>query len=158
MSKQTTLPHTVNAADLRHYCQTHDIKLTPLRESILSIIAATSQPLTAYAILEILQRNKPKAQVMSVYRVLEFLLAKGLIHRIESLNAVMPCSHLFEKHLSQWLICRECGSAEECALPAMQQGIDDIEKHTGFAVTMPTIELLGVCPSCRGKLTTESTI
>lgn len=149
MPKKITASHSISADDVRRYCQTHSIKLTPLRERIFYIIAATEQPLTAYTILEILQRETPKAQVMSVYRVLDFLLENGLIHRIESLNAVMPCNHLFEQHLSQWLICRECGNTEEYALPALQQGIAEIEKHTGFAVTMPTIELQGICANCR---------
>ncbi len=146
---QDNTPRSDHGDEIYRYCQARHIKLTPLRERILRIIAATEQPLTAYAILEILQRQKPKSQVMSVYRVLEFLLANGLIHRIESLNAVMPCNHLFEKHLSQWLICRQCGHTEEYAQPALQPGIAAIERDTGFAVTMPTIELFGICARCR---------
>lgn len=148
MPKKTTSCQPMSAEALRQHCETHNIKLTSLRESILHIVNATEQPLTAYAVLDILRIERPKAQVMSVYRVLDFLLENGLIHRIESLNAVMPCNHLSEKHLSQWLICRECGSTEEYALPAFYQGIESIEENTGFAVTMPTIELRGICADC----------
>lgn len=140
--------HTHVIADVNRYCQEKNIKLTPLREQILNIIMHTEQPLTAYTVLEKLQVEKPRAQVMSVYRVLDFLLENGLIHRIENLNAFMPCCHLFEKHLSQWLICEQCGSADECALPIFKQGINEVETQTGFSVTSPTIELLGVCKKC----------
>lgn len=135
--------------EIVHYCETKGIKLTPLRENILMILLAATQPMTAYAVLDQLKINKPKAQVMSVYRVLDYLLANGLIHRIENLNAFMPCCHLFERHVSQWLICETCGRAEECALPIFKQGIETIETQTGFSVTTPTIELMGVCHRCQ---------
>lgn len=139
------------ASDVVGYCESHNIKLTPLRKNILLIVAKTKQPLTAYQILDELKQDNPKAQVMSVYRVLEYLLAHHLIHRIENLNAFMPCCHLLEKHFSQWLICETCGDTKECALPVFEQGIDQIEKHTGFSVTNPTIELLGLCSQCQQK-------
>lgn len=135
--------------DTIDYCKQHQIKLTPLRQSILNIIKRCGSPITAYEILDRLKKEKPKAQVMSVYRVLSFLLDNGLIHRIESLNAVMMCSHLNEKHISQWLICGQCKKTQECALPSVGTMIDEIETETGFSVTSPTIELVGLCADCK---------
>ncbi|MGY0399953.1 MAG: Fur family transcriptional regulator [Ostreibacterium sp.] len=136
-------------SSLQHYCQQHDVKLTPLRQQVLSILTSNRQPLTAYALLDILKESNPKSQVMSVYRVLNFLQQKGLVHRIENLNAFMACNHLAERHSSQWLICQQCGKAEECILSAFRQGIEQLESETGFHVTIPTIELLGFCKHCK---------
>lgn len=145
----------LQTSDVMAYCVTNNIKLTPLRKTILLIVVKTKQPLTAYQILDKLKQENPKAQVMSVYRVLEYLLKHHLIHRIENLNAFMPCFHLTEKHFSQWLICEVCGDTQECALPVFEQSIDKIENSTGFSVTNPTIELLGLCSQCQQKMTTE---
>lgn len=137
--------------DTKTYCQQHHIKLTPLREQILQIIQQSQAPVTAYEILDELKNANPKAQVMSVYRVINFLLEKGLIHRIESLNAVMSCCLLSEKHVSQWLICSHCNHAQEYASPMVQSLISEVEQQTEFSVTSPTIELVGVCASCKTK-------
>ncbi len=132
------------------HCKAHHIKLTPLREQVLAIISQSEKPLTAYAILDELKTVKPNAQVMSIYRTLNFLLDNELIHRIESLNAVMLCHHMDAcEHLSQWLICERCGEATECDLPIFQQGLNDISEATGFVVTAPVIELTGICPQCQ---------
>lgn len=131
------------------YCHTHGIKLTPLRQQVLDILSTEQQPLTAYAVLDKLKVYNPKAQAMSVYRILDFLQTNHLIHRIENLNAFMVCSHLNERHRSQWLICERCGKTEEYISPTFRQGIKQLEDDTGFQVATPTIELLGICQQCQ---------
>lgn len=132
------------------YCQQNSIKLTPLRGQVLKIIAASDKPLTAYAVLDLLRKVKPKSQVMSVYRILNFLLEHGLIHRIESLNAFILCHHRSnQEHLSQWLICEQCGHVTEYDLPVFQTGLEMLSKKAGFNVTASVIELSGICADCQ---------
>ncbi|MPV86312.1 Fur family transcriptional regulator [Ostreibacterium oceani] len=133
---------------LSEYCQLRGIKLTPLRQDILKILANTSKPLTAYTVLDKLKLSRPKAQVMSVYRVLDFLHSHELIHRIENLNAYRLCCHLESVHFSQWLICQRCGNVSEHCLGTFDQGIAEIKRMTGFDVADSTIELKGTCQSC----------
>ncbi len=142
--------HHADFKSVINYCEKKPIKLTPLRKAILEIICDATVPMTAYAILDKLKHNRPNAQVMSVYRVLNYLLEQKLIHRIESLNAVTLCHHLADKgHVSQWLICAKCGNATECSLALFQQGIEALSSQTGFAVSSPIIELSGVCADCQ---------
>lgn len=133
----------------RRYCQQHQIRLTPLREQILGLLTRQEQPTTAYALLDLLKIDNPKAKVMSVYRVLDFLQAHGLVHRIENLNAYMICHHLTQKHASQWLICEICGKAEEFMSTHIEDSIAHIESASGFRVNTPIIELMGVCKQCQ---------
>jgi len=147
----TTYINSMASLHPTQYCEQHAIKLTPLRQQVLDILSQQTQPLTAYAVLDILKQNKPKAQVMSVYRVLEFLQKYSLVHRIENLNAFMVCSHLAEHHISQWLICKVCGAAKEYISDGFQQVIHQIENNTGFNVSTPTIELVGICQDCQTK-------
>lgn len=135
--------------NVERYCQQNAIKLTPLRQAVLNILATQEQPLTAYKILDKLKQSNPKAQVMSVYRVLDFLQTYHLIHRIENLNAFMLCHHLSEHHSSQWLICEQCGNVVEYAGEEFNQAINTITEKNGFTVTVPTIELKGVCADCQ---------
>ncbi len=135
--------------NLTNYCKKNAIKLTPLRNEVLEILAKQNNPLTAYEILDLLKESNPKAQVMSVYRILEFLQNHHLIHRIENLNAFMLCNHLSEHHISQWLICEDCGNVEEYTDNEFSHAIDKITTDNGFAVTAETIELKGVCLNCQ---------
>jgi len=101
--------------------------------------------------LEKLQIENPKAQAMSVYRVLDFLMKNTLIHRIERLSAFVTCSHLTDDaHASQWLICKTCGKAQECHLP-IESLIHELEQQNGFMVTESTVELQGICHRCEDK-------
>lgn len=153
----TEQEHQDKVLDVISYCEQQAIKLTPLRKKVLLIVTNTKQPLTAYQVLDELRKENPKAQVMSVYRVLDYLIKHHLIHRIENLNAFMPCCHLAMQHLSQWLICEICGDTQEFTSPIFNQGVIVVEKQTGFSVTTSTIELLGLCQSCQNTDKTEVT-
>jgi Fur family zinc uptake transcriptional regulator len=48
-----------------------------------------------------------------VYRALDFLIAQGLVHRLESLNAFIGCPQSEENHAGQFLICTGCGEVTE---------------------------------------------
>lgn len=128
------------------YCKEHQIKLTPLRQQVLEILFNEDSPLTAYHLLSLLQQDN-KIQAMSVYRVLEFFQQHNIIHRIESLNAYKLCCHLDKPHVSQWLICDECGSAEECTVPNKIKR-ELIQSHD-FKTKSTAIELHGVCKLCQ---------
>jgi len=53
------------------------------------------------------------AKPPTVYRALEFLERLGFAHRIESLNAYVPCRLDGESHRAAFLICDCCGAAQE---------------------------------------------
>jgi Fur family zinc uptake transcriptional regulator len=74
-------------------CRHHGARLTETRRDVLALILAAPEPLGAYALLEQLrgQGRKTGLAPTTVYRALEFLLAQGLVHRIERLNAYVGC-------------------------------------------------------------------
>jgi len=142
--------------NIHEYCQQHALKLTPWRTNVLDIMSEQKKPLTAYEILDLLKERNPKAQVMSVYRVLDFLQVHGLVHRIESQNAFMLCHHLSKKdacadHVSQWFICKDCGHTIENTNDELDQLIEKMAAEHHFTITAPTIELIGLCAHCQQK-------
>ncbi len=87
----------------------------------------------------------------TVYRALEFLLAQGLIHRIESLNAYVGCVHPDGAHGGQFLICTGCGATAEVHDPRVDAAVARRAEELGFAVARKTIEIAGLCPPCQGR-------
>src|SRR6202012_5986487 len=73
-------------------CEKEGLHLTPLRRQVLAILAESSSPLGAYAIIDQLSRRegKPVAPPKG-YRTLDFFLEHGFVYKIESRNAYAPC-------------------------------------------------------------------
>ena len=64
-------------------CGRLGLTMTPLRQTVLSIVSESPAPLGAYAILEALSRREGKSIAPpTVYRTLEFFLEHGFLHRI----------------------------------------------------------------------------
>jgi Fur family zinc uptake transcriptional regulator len=101
-------------------CVKHGTRLTDLRREVLALVWQGHEPVGAYDVLDALRRRHPGAAPPTVYRALEFLIAEGLIHRIESLNAYVGCSRPDEPHVSQFLICERCNTTAELGDPTIR--------------------------------------
>ena len=97
------------------------------------------------------QGTRRRAAPPTVYRALEFLLAQGLIHRIESLNAYVGCVHPDGAHGGQFLICTGCGATAEVHDPRVDAAVARRAEELGFAVARKTIEVEGLCPPCQQR-------
>ncbi|MDX1710009.1 MAG: transcriptional repressor, partial [Rhodovibrionaceae bacterium] len=98
------------AADL---CRQRGARLTPIRRRVLELVWASHKAVGAYEILDALRSEHAGAAPPTVYRALDFLIAQGFVHRIESLNAFVGCPHPADRHAGQFLICLDCGAAAE---------------------------------------------
>ncbi|MEE9140929.1 MAG: Fur family transcriptional regulator [Alphaproteobacteria bacterium] len=132
-------------------CARRGARLTKLRRRVLEIVWRSHEPARAYAILDALQGEGYCAAPPTVYRALEFLVAHGLVHRVESLNAYAGCTQPGEAHAGQFLICGRCGGAVELDDDRIRSAIARGAERLGFEIERQTIEVLGLCPVCRPK-------
>ena len=126
------------------------LRLTTLRHEVLNLIARARKPVKAYDLLESLRDSHAGAAPPTVYRALDFLLEHGFIHKLESINAFVYCQHPSESHQVPFLICDVCESATELCDDGAVAGL--IEKRAGtlgFRAKAQTLEVHGVCKSCR---------
>jgi Fur family zinc uptake transcriptional regulator len=123
--------------------------LTPLRRRVLELILAGDQPIGAYTLLAELQRERGKIGPPTVYRALDFLLAGGLIHKIESVSAFIACGDVEHPHESQFMICDDCGATEELRDDEIVASLRRLGEGRGFTVASQVIEARGLCPACR---------
>jgi Fur family zinc uptake transcriptional regulator len=148
-------PDADSAAVLREAeesCLRRGAQLTPLRRRVLEMVLEAGQPVGAYALLDRLRAERPGAAPPTVYRALDFLLAQGLIHRIERLNAFIPCneaSHGHEhEHPHQFLICRNCGHTAELSDDSVAAAVTAAARAAGFSPARATVEVEGTCGVC----------
>ena len=101
----------------------------------------------AYDLIAAYGETGEAAKPPTVYRALEFLERLGFAHRIESLNAYVPCRIDSAGHTAAFLICDCCGAAEEFE-PDFTPG-RAAATAKGYAVTSVTLEARGLCPACQ---------
>jgi Fur family zinc uptake transcriptional regulator len=136
-------------------CALAGAKLTSKRKNVLIVLLASTTPLSAY---EIVERYKAQFQeslpVMSVYRMLDFLIQEKLVHKLETASQYMSCAHIACDHqheTPQFLICDRCGNVKEVGIK--KRIMDELERSirsTGFALAHRQLELHGVCRHCQG--------
>lgn len=137
------------AATAAAICARRGARLTRLRRRVLEIVWHSHEPIGAYAVLAALGRDGRPAAPPTVYRALDFLLAQGLVHRIESLNAYVGCAQPGKAHGGQFLICGDCGAAAELDDGRIRAAVARGAGRLGFEVRRQTVEVLGLCPGCR---------
>ena len=137
-------------AEAEAACSGRERRLTPMRRRVLEALAASSVPLGAYDIMDRLGRQGVRPAPISVYRALDFLVAEGFVHRLESRNAFLVCTH---RHGAEepvvFLICENCGATSEASSPELQGAIQAAAAGQDFAPRAPVVEVPGLCAACR---------
>jgi Fur family transcriptional regulator, zinc uptake regulator len=130
------------------FCIAHGAQLTQLRRHVLGLILEADGPLTAYQLLDRLKETRKGAAPPTIYRALDFLLAQRLIHKVERLNAFVPCVESGHEHAAQFLICRECGAVTEIEDRAAASALEHAAEREGFHPRRTVVEIEGTCAAC----------
>ena len=127
----------------------HDApKLSRNQSEILSCLRDSGEPMSAYAILDRV-RKSGISHPPTVYRALNDLMKKGMVHRLESRSAFIACGHGACDGKFAFAICRACDKVVEIPLA------DEDQSHLlGLApeeITpeQVTLEIAGLCEICR---------
>ena len=129
-------------------CERRGSKLTGQRREILSSVAQSHSAVGAYDIIERMAEHGPRPAPITVYRALDFLLAHGLVHKIESRNAFVACSHSHEGQPAALLICESCGTVAELDAPEIFKLVGEKAKAQKFMPAHTLIEMSGTCGPC----------
>jgi len=127
-------------------CAETQERLTPPRRRVLELLLESNAPLKAYDLIAAFGASGEPAKPPTVYRALDFLERLGFAHRIESLNAYVPCRLDTVGHSAAFLICDCCGAAEEFEPDFTPQLA--AAKAAGYDVRSVTLEARGRCPAC----------
>ena len=124
--------------------------LTRNQDLVMKALSGADGPLSAYTILDRLRDSGFRAP-LQVYRALDKLLAYGLVHRLESLNAFVACAHPHTHGTGTvaFAICETCGQVFEFADEAVQGRLRSWFRDHDFLPTKTTIEIRGRCGACR---------
>tara|TARA_B100001996_G_C18456670_1_gene514391 strand:- start:71 stop:436 length:366 start_codon:yes stop_codon:yes gene_type:complete len=117
-------------------------------EIVLDIIKKSRKHLTAYLILEKFQKVK-KVHPMTVYRSLNNLIYKGIIHKSNQNKTYILCNHDVEhKHNPSIAICKSCGDTQELKSDLFKSILKKISLKKYNFVNFE-LEVSTICNTCK---------
>lgn len=135
-------------AEAAESCRRRGLNLTPIRRRVLEVVAASTVPVPAYAIVYQLSETKLVAPP-TIYRALEFLIDAGFVRHLALRRAYVCRPQPVGASLVAVLMCTTCGSVSESASEPIRQTVADLAETTGFEPRSRSIEIEGQCATCR---------
>jgi Fur family zinc uptake transcriptional regulator len=126
----------------------HPAKLSRNQSEILTCLRKAKEPMSAYAILDRV-RNAGIAHPPTVYRALNELIQKGMVHRLQSRAAFIACDHGACDGKLAFAICRQCGKVVEIPLSDAHQAALLNLAPDEIVPDQVTVEIAGLCGDCR---------
>ncbi|MEO0638060.1 MAG: Fur family transcriptional regulator [Pseudomonadota bacterium] len=118
---------------------------------VLAVLERHGKPMTAYEILNEMREANARLAAPTIYRALAALTGDGRAHRVESINAYLPCCHEGHGDGAVLAICDDCGGVEEQVDTAIIDRVADVAGSNGFQAKRHVIEVHGTCGECAGK-------
>lgn len=127
-------------------------ELTRHQTLVLDVLAREENPASAYALLDHLRDEGLRAP-QQVYRALDKLIEYGLVHRVESLNSFVACTHPHEHRHGAvvFAICDQCGHVDEFSDPAIERRLKGWAKDHAYRMGTAAVEMHGTCGRCDGQ-------
>lgn len=132
-------------------CAERGLRLTPIRASVLRLVAEAGKPIKAYDLLERMRGGPGAMAPPTVYRALDFLLEQGFIHRLSTINAFLACHHPLAAHQVPILICARCESATELEDERFAHALAEAARGVGFEPSSLSMEVRGTCARCAAR-------
>lgn len=126
--------------------------LTKNQALVFDTLSGTEEPLSAYTILDRLREEGLRAP-LQIYRALDRLMDLGMVHRLESLNAFVACSHpaCSAHDTVAFAICDGCGQVDEVADKRLSSDLMAVAQDDGFTLKQSIVELRGLCRNCTAR-------
>jgi len=134
-------------------CKDKGSRLTEKRKMTLSLLLKSGKALSAYELVDTYTAEIGETMpAMSMYRILDFLIAENFVHRLESANKYVACEHINCEHQheeTQFLICGQCRKVKEISINRLiMDSLKKTIKDTGFHLVSPQLEMNCICEEC----------
>ncbi len=159
MSRKATTSSSKIAGQLdtaETLCHQRGRRLTPIRRKVLEILLRRQRSVKAYELLEEIRQLQPGAAPPTVYRALDFLIAEGLIHRLDAVNAWAACMDAGGDPHDILVICTRCGAVAEFSDPVLHRQLAQKVASAGFVLDNHETELRALCNACHQTALAEN--
>ena len=140
----------ISTENLLDYCLKNKKSLTPSRTLIIKTLSKHKKPISAYELRdEITNKEDVRINISQIYRVLEFWIDLGLVHKISSINKYLLCSKPDEKHTHMLNYCTVCEKVVETCNKRMGLNLKKSTAKLDLAFNNNrSVEIPVICPQC----------
>jgi Fur family ferric uptake transcriptional regulator len=120
------------------------------RQAMLELLGGERCALTAVEIESALaQSHSRQVSRASIYRILEDLEGLGLVHRVETGQAMVRYERTPDpEHHHHHLVCDTCGVVMPFSDPALERAITNLSRRVPLRVSEHEIVIRGACRDC----------
>ncbi len=129
--------------------QAEGYRLTAPRRAVLRALAGSGRPVAVAELHELARRHHARLGLVTVYRTLEVLEGLGLVRRIHDDGSCQAYAASSPGHRHA-ITCERCERAVEFDGEDVCPLTEGVEEKTGYRVNGHWLQLVGVCPGCRG--------
>jgi len=135
---------------LLEHCIKNKKSLTPSRILVIKTLSRSQNPKSAYDLLkEINDKEKTNLNISTIYRVLEFWIKLGLIHKIAAINKFLVCLTPNEKHTHVLNFCTICERVVETCSEKMGLNLKQSTKKINLSFdSNQSLEIPVICSKC----------
>lgn len=123
------------------------VPCTLQRQAVLEAVLASDEHPTADQVIEAVRRRVPNISRTTVYRILDMLVAWGLIRRIHHPGSAGRFDGKIHRH--HHLICTRCGKVWDVEDPQLDQLRVPEDSVRDFVVQDFSVHISGLCAECR---------
>jgi Fur family ferric uptake transcriptional regulator len=128
--------------------RTHGVRVTGQRLEVLEELAQERDDVTAQVLWRRLRERGSQTGLATVYRTLSLLHEKGVIDAL-SHHGTELCYRLCNDTHHHHMVCSSCHRVVEIDSCGLDGWLADIAARHDFSVTGHTVEITGLCGSCR---------
>ena len=123
--------------------------LTRNQKLVLEAVSRAGRPVSAYDILDDIRPHGIRSPVQ-VYRAIKKLIEDGTVHKVESLNAFVPCAgrHVHGRGAAILAVCEQCHRVMEFSDEIIERQLAEWAGRERFQVETTNIEVNGRCAEC----------
>ena len=139
-----------NTENLLNYCLKNKKSLTPSRTLVIKTLSKYKRPISAYELRDEINSNRDvNINISQIYRVLEFWIDLGLIHKVSALNKFLLCITPEEKHTHMLNFCTVCEKVFETCNEQMGLNLKKSTAKLDLAFNNTrSVEIPVICPQC----------
>jgi Fur family ferric uptake transcriptional regulator len=130
-------------------------RVTKERVALMRSICNYDGHFSAEDLQRTLLESGVKVSLPTVYRNLPVLVEAGIIRRTslleEASSQAATYEHIYGKPHHDHLLCVGCGARVEFVYPAIEVLQEAVAREHGYELTGHHLELVGLCPACRGN-------
>lgn len=128
-------------------CAEKGLKKTQARLAVLQALDKLSKPVDVQEILDQLGFDNQAVDQATVYRVLDILVAKGLVQQIDFRDG--KYRYEFQANHHHHLVCRSCNQIQEITGDLLNVDESQVLKEKRFLIQDHALEFFGLCSKCQ---------